>query len=49
LEAQREECNFSPAINQYGAHLAKPDQTLDQIKGVKEKLQQLEKGRLQMN
>ena len=45
FEMQREECNFRPQINPFGSHLSKPDQTLDQIKGVKEKINMLAKGR----
>ena len=39
------ECKFRPDINKFGSHLSKPDQTLEEIKGVKEKLGQLAKGR----
>ena len=45
FEMAREECNFRPQINPYGSHLSKPHQTLDQIKGVKEKVNMLAKGR----
>ena len=45
FENARVECNFMPQINPDGSYLAKPDQTLDQIKGVKEKLDQQAKGR----
>jgi len=38
FEAHKEECAFSPVINEKGCHLAAPEQTLEQIKGVKEKL-----------
>lgn len=47
FNAQRNQCAFSPRINSSGAHLSKPDQTLDEIKGVKQKLYQLAKGRQQ--
>lgn len=45
FENARVECNFMPVINPDGSYLAKPDQTLDQIKGVKEKIDSLAKGR----
>ena len=45
FENARDECNFMPQINPDGSYLAKPDQTLDQIKGVKEKIDMLAKGR----
>ena len=44
-EKQKDDCKFRPEINQMGCHLSKPHQTLDQIKGVKEKITLLEKGR----
>lgn len=43
----KEDCRFMPQINPNGSYLAKPDQTLDQIKGVKEKIDMLAKGREQ--
>ena len=45
FELAREECTFRPNIGEYGRHLSKPHQTLDQIKGVKEKVNMLAKGR----
>lgn len=47
FESNKTECNFTPQINQFGSHLAKPDQSLDEIKGVKEKVALMEKGREQ--
>ena len=45
FEANKHELIFAPTINQFGCHLAKPDQSLDEIKGVKEKLTLMYKGR----
>lgn len=44
---EREECTHRPAINEYGTHLARPQQSLSEIKGFKEKMAQMKKGRRQ--
>lgn len=47
FESNKEECFFTPQINEFGSHMRRPDQNLEEIKGVKEKCQQLKKGREQ--
>lgn len=46
FEKQKNDCSFKPIINDLGCHLAKPDQTLDEIKGAKEKIKLIAQGRM---
>lgn len=45
FELNRSQCTHVPKINEPTAHLKEPDRTLDEIKGLQQQLQRMEKGR----